>query len=130
MRSSKILTANDYVISFLIHVIILFVFSFIALKQTDNFRELVIDWVTDINPPQQFQENFLPAGSPLSNNINQGIKDNQPSEQNPVSEKVSSQYTLAKSIEPPINKPLSSENSSPNPGISSSYISWLKSQLI
>jgi hypothetical protein len=132
MRLSKQFPLDSFLISLLIHLLILFLLSFVNLRQSVTIKELVIDWITELTPPV-FEENFAPAGSNVSNiRSAREITDPRQTEQvreSPISEDITPDHRVARSIEPPVTRPNANQNTSPSPGVSSSYLSGVMSSI-
>lgn len=130
LKLNKYSAFENYLISFLIHLIILLALAFVTLKQSENAKELVVDWLLEENQPE-LQEDFTPVGSPVRDNardINK-IRDNQPSAEKPLVDNKAPEHTTPKSIEPPVTKKESDVSGAPVSGTNSSYLSGVKTQL-
>jgi len=130
LKLNKYSAFENYLISFLIHLIILLALAFVTIKQSENVKELVIDWLLEANQPV-VQEDFTPAGTPVRDNNRDltKLKDNTPTAQNPNTENKSSVHTVPKSIEPPVTKKVTDKSSAPVSGTNSGYLSGIKTQL-
>jgi hypothetical protein len=130
MKTSKSLDLNDFLISFLLHVIILFGLSFIIIKQSAPFKEMAVDWLLDVPVVNEIDELASSNGSePQNITDNTAAAVNQNVQQLPVAEKVAEQVTTAKSIEPPVTRPKSTQNTAPLTGVNSAYLSGIKAGL-
>jgi hypothetical protein len=130
VKQNKLIAIDSFLISFILHVGLLTTLAFITLKLPRQVSELTVEWLTDTRQ-EIVQEDFAPRGEVQSSDNSQSntADNNVISEQNPAIEKVSAQPTVAKSIEPPLSKPNSNVNSAPVPGVSSTYLSGIKSKL-
>lgn len=132
MNLSDQKTLNDYLLSLVIHLCILICFTLITFKIPPRINELIIEIVTE--PMEEIPEdNFAPAGSETIPNQRTNVVSNdiidEPVEQLPYVDKQAPVTTSSKSIEPPVRKPLSKSSTAPVSGISSTYLSGIKSSL-
>jgi len=129
MKTNKLQSLDNYLISLLIHAALLLILALISYKQIPPMKDLIIDWITETTP-QVIQEDFAPAGSArnLARSQTQATS-NQPVEENPVVERISTDRQVARSIEPPTTRTTSTDNTAPTAGTGSQYLSGVISNL-
>jgi len=130
MKQNNQFELDSFLISLIIHVGILICFGLISYNVQKKNTELFVEWLTD--PKQEVvQEDFAPQGDTQSNDTSESTNpvNNVNSEQIPIAEQIATQPTTAKSIEPPVRRPVSNVNSAPKPGTSSSYLAGIKSNI-
>lgn len=130
MKMSRSFDLDSYLISLIIHVSVLMLLGLITFNIPKHASELMVEWLTE-DSPELNQEDFAPPGKVQNNNNTQAIDQNTiaSDEKNPITEKISPIPTSAKSIEPPVYRKPGTVNSAPKAGISSSYLSGIKSNL-
>jgi hypothetical protein len=129
MKSNKQTSLDNYLISFIIHMLILLSLTLINVKSPKKVNELLIDWLSE--PTKEVvQEDFIKSGSEqLTSPAPSAASQQSDVVQNPPANNISNSISTVKSIEPPIARPNSKVNSAPKTGVNSSYLAGLKSNL-
>lgn len=120
---------ENYLISLLVHMLVLFFLGFVSYKQAPRINELIIDWVTQ-ETPEVVQEDFVPAGiTGLSSSRTAQAQISQAVEESPVVERLTPERTVARSIEPPTLRVTDESYTAPASGTGATYLSGVLSNL-
>jgi hypothetical protein len=129
MKSNNQFGIEDFLISFLFHAAILLLFALIMFNIPKEKNQLLVEWLTDVKP-ELTQENFAPQGVQNEDNSQtQAANTTTDTQQNPVVDNISNQNTVARGIEPPVKRKIGKTNSGPIAGVSSSYLTGVKSSI-
>lgn len=132
MKFHKSAALESYLISILIHVILILGLSLFTISQSEKIKELDLNWITT-DTPDFLQEDFTPLGSAGSRQIDQtgssGNLEGSKTGDSPPTENVTAKSRIGRSIEPPVVKSNAETSSSPHSGSGSSYLSGVKTRL-
>lgn len=132
MKTYKAAGIESYLISIVIHVVLILGLSLFTISQSEKIRELDLSWIIS-ETPTVLQEDFTPRGSAGSKKEaitgSTGNFEGSQTGDSPPTENLTPKPRIGRSIEPPVVKPNSETSSSPNIGTGSSYLSGVKSRL-